>query len=116
MCIRDRLNYREIDISLGFIFIMFVIVGPFFEELIFRLPLKYKRNYLVNRIPNDCVFRFYSSTPVSYTHLDVYKRQVLLIGADNISEIAGWKNPKDIFAEADVAAFTFTSLSNLLRL
>jgi nicotinate-nucleotide adenylyltransferase len=33
-------------------------------------------------------------------------RPFLIIGADNISEIAGWKNPEEIFSQADVAAFT----------
>jgi nicotinate-nucleotide adenylyltransferase len=42
----------------------------------------------------------------SVKQLEANSRPVLLIGADNISEIATWKNPKEIFAEADVAAFT----------
>ena len=33
-------------------------------------------------------------------------RPFLFIGADNISEIAGWKNPEEIFAQADIVAFT----------
>lgn len=54
-----KIDEIEIDEGLGFIFIMFVIVGPFFEELIFRMPLKYKRNYLVkmiNEFTNDWIY------------------------------------------------------------
>jgi len=33
-------------------------------------------------------------------------RLILIVGADNICEMKEWKNPEEIFAEADVAAFT----------
>ena len=64
MCIRDsdRLANRLLMYALG--------LGNFFNRLA-------KNNMCVNSAALDLRQRIESVPPVSYTHLDVYKRQVL---------------------------------------
>ena len=53
------LNTILIDWHPIFLFLLIIVLGPFFEELIFRFPLKYERNYLViaiNAFTNDWIY------------------------------------------------------------
>ena len=42
-----KLNEELIDINPSILFLLAVIVLPILEEILFRFPLKYKRNYLI---------------------------------------------------------------------
>jgi len=44
-----------------------------------------------------------TSTPVSYTHLDVYKRQGLLAQPAVVSVIAGVSQPEQVLANVEAA-------------